>query len=512
MLASLASCKKEDDGSGYTIKFDINENPDTLDPQMATERDSLTIISNIYSGLLRIDGNGKIVSSVAAEYEISDDGLEYMFYLRDDVYWKSGTFSAKCTAYDFAFAFERLISPQTKSPWATRFYCIKNARAINSAVEKNESLLGVKAVDERTLRIELEYSYPFFAELLTTPAAAPCNEEFFISAEGRYGLSKETVVSNGAFYLYKWNFDKYSDDDNNFILRRFAENDNNGFVKPYGLNIFIGEKDIIDNFAAGSNHALILNDGRQAKKIESSGGNCRQFDCVSWGIVFNKNSEIYDVSLKKSLAFSINRSDFPQNDEETIATRLLPPEMSNKELNAQNGGADYNAMFKQAIEKLGKKSISNIVVLAENGDNTAQLFSFISQQWQSKLGLYLGVKFVSHEEMLRRIATGDYDIALTSFSPDYDSPSSILRKFTSEQNLGASNPLFNAVVTLAEKEKTAEKQEKLYEKAELMLLDDADYIPVAFQSTYFVYNNHIKNLNYNPYTGTIDFSEALYIK
>ena len=89
---------------------------------------------------------------------------------------------------------------------------------------KRESL-GVTVIDDYTLKVSMEYSYPEF--VLQTPNAVymPCNEEFFLSTNGHYGLDDDYIISNGPFIIPVMAFSGYScpsrNRDSLFLLFRF---------------------------------------------------------------------------------------------------------------------------------------------------------------------------------------------------------------------------------------------------------------------------------------------------
>ena len=88
MMSVLVSCGSDsNDGSGEMFDASLYKNPQSLDPQIACDVSSRTVISNMFSGLLALDSEGAIVNDNAESYEISDDGLTYRFRLRRDNYW-----------------------------------------------------------------------------------------------------------------------------------------------------------------------------------------------------------------------------------------------------------------------------------------------------------------------------------------------------------------------------------------------------------------------------------------
>ena len=128
-----------------------------------------------------IDGSGMIVNGTAQSYTVSSDGLTYTFKLREGLCWQglSSSETVSLTAYDYEYAFRRIYDPQTHSPHTERFSDIKNSMAVYGGA-MSSSQLGVKAVDELTLEITLEYPDCEFLKLMAHPAASPCNEQLFL--------------------------------------------------------------------------------------------------------------------------------------------------------------------------------------------------------------------------------------------------------------------------------------------------------------------------------------------
>src|SRR5690606_33000167 len=83
--------------------------------------------------------------------------------------WSNGT---PLTAHDFEFAWKRTLAPTHPGDFTYHMYVIKGAQ---EAKEGKASLsdVGVKAIDDYTLKVELENPTPFFAELLVLPTFLP---------------------------------------------------------------------------------------------------------------------------------------------------------------------------------------------------------------------------------------------------------------------------------------------------------------------------------------------------
>ncbi|MBO5726363.1 MAG: peptide ABC transporter substrate-binding protein, partial [Clostridia bacterium] len=193
LIFSLCGCSGSD--SSAIIYYGAINCPKTLDPQTASSFIELMIVRNIYDGLLREDTNGEIKLGLAESYTY--DNLTYTFKLKDDAIWSNGD---KITANDFVFAMRRAVDPNTESPNVQLLYSIKNAERINKSGASLTSL-GVTAVNDYTLKIQLEKADPDFLYVLTTAICMPCNQKFIEASVGKYGMSLDTTISNGSYKL-----------------------------------------------------------------------------------------------------------------------------------------------------------------------------------------------------------------------------------------------------------------------------------------------------------------------
>ena len=147
-----------------------------------------------------MDKNGEAVPALAADTQISEDGLSYTFKIRDDAKWSNGD---PVTAQDFVFAWQRAVDPKVASEYA---YMLSDVGQIKNAAEiiagkKDKSELGVTAVDDKTLKVELNVQVPYFLGLMYFPTFYPVNQKFFESCGDTFATSPETTLSNGAFIL-----------------------------------------------------------------------------------------------------------------------------------------------------------------------------------------------------------------------------------------------------------------------------------------------------------------------
>ncbi|TCT12149.1 extracellular solute-binding protein (family 5) [Natranaerovirga pectinivora] len=174
----------------------------TMDINKATDAVSFQAMANVNEGLFMLGENDVLELAIATGYEVSEDGLTYIFDLRDDSVWSNGD---QVTAHDFVYSWRRLGNPNTGAQYAFMLETagIKNASAVmNGEVALEE--LGVRAIDEYTLEVTLETPVPYFLNMMAFPSFYPINEDFAEAMGDRFGTSVDTTLYNGPFVLSNW--------------------------------------------------------------------------------------------------------------------------------------------------------------------------------------------------------------------------------------------------------------------------------------------------------------------
>ena len=220
----------------------------TLDVQKASWMQDLRVIRLLFEGLVRnnvLDRDYTIQPAAAERWEISDDGLVYTFHLRDDACWNVRGEAVPLTAHDFVFSWRRAILPDTGSDYAGQFHLIRGARefaewraaqldqiealpagparrdraaALWALTERTfDQMVGLRALDDRTLRVELERPTAYFLDLCAFavfyPVYPPLVRQYDRPdpASGRLDQQQGwtmagVLVGNGPFTLESWRF------------------------------------------------------------------------------------------------------------------------------------------------------------------------------------------------------------------------------------------------------------------------------------------------------------------
>ena len=175
------------------------EDPRTLDPTVAWDSVSKGVIDQIFSGLVELSPEMGVVPDVARSWEVLDGGRKYVFHLRDDARWSDG---GQVTAGDFEYAWKQVLDPATRSRNASLLYDITGAGAFHRG-EGGVGGLGVQALDEVTLVVELEGPTGHFLHLLAYTITYPVPRHV-VEVHGEAWTEVGKIVTNGPFRLEAW--------------------------------------------------------------------------------------------------------------------------------------------------------------------------------------------------------------------------------------------------------------------------------------------------------------------
>lgn len=514
----LTACGDED-GSGYIFKYTLLSDPENLDPQMATDLSSLNVIGNMFMGLLVQNASGGFDEAACESYTVSEDGLVYEFKIRQGIMWQSvSDFTAEMTAHDFVFAFRRLLDPETTSPHAKDFYCIGNAYAVNLFGAPVETL-GVTAVSDYELRIELAYANANFLYLLTTTPAYPCNEEFFYMTKGKYGLKADAIASNGAFYLTSWLFDPYGK-DNYLIMRRNISYNDYKTVYPYSINYFIArnnEEKKLNDFTEGDTDVIDYS-GTDSKLLEEY--KYESFETTSIGLVFNLENEYMNIpEVRQALSLSLDDKRLDSLPKALrIAGGIIPSEISvlNKkfrELCAEPISEEYNLSLSQllwnsSLTQKEKSSLDGTTIIVPESFEYYDVINEITAQWQESLNFFCGVEVLNEREYNLRIKEGKYLIALTEIKPTANHPSLCFDKFVNNGMFDFDITELDQIMGESSREASLSNCVKFYSQAEKLLVENDYYLPLFYQSEYLLYEDDKQDISFNPFSLRLFFENA----
>ncbi|MGN0638060.1 MAG: ABC transporter substrate-binding protein [Huintestinicola sp.] len=517
-LLSLCACGGEDDGADGEFYAVISDNPQNLDPQMAVDRQSMFVIRNTYALLMDTDGDGRLINGAAKSYSVSEDGLTYTFELRDGLFWfgMNGKGGVPLTAYDYEYAFRRIFDAGTHSPYAELFSCIKNSRAVYGGA-KSASELGVRAQDDHTLVIELETPDCDFLKLMAHTAAAPCNEEIFLSTRGRYGLSAADTYSCGAFYISDWNYDPYWT-DNHITLERINCNSSEGYMTyPQLVNIII-----TDERANTEKSKNFQTDAYAARTIlEYDKNTARDYDikeyvCGTACLFLNSDIEPFsDIEVRKAFFSAVDKTGITAelSEDSVLAWDIIPEAVtvankSFRELFPQSERAVKGSasVWKKMVSEHNEIDFNSSVLLASDALSSQSMPYAIVSDLEERLELYCSPVFKNETDFRKSLQSGEETFYIDTITGDINLAEDFLESVY--EACGFEDK--EAEEYIARMQRCADLNEKkdIIKKAEDCIIDNAYALPLSYEKKYLLYLTDSRDIYFDPYTETMFFKYA----
>lgn len=505
----LSGCA--DKTAGQVFRLDILSEPVSLDPQIATSDDQALILLNTMEGLLKMDECQKPVPAAAESYTVSPDERTYTFTLRKGMLWSDG--ETPVTAYDFTFAFRRLLDPKTQSPTAANFTCIRGGAAALSG-EGSVQSVGVAAQDAYTLIFTLESPNPSFLSLLTTPAALPCNEDFFLASRGKYGVSDEFMLFNGPFFIHSWV-------EGNYIHMRknhsyYAEES----VIPAAFRLYIKDSYDLARLLDGAVDATAVSFSDLEKLDETY--QTVQFSNILWSVLPNlERPALANLSIRQALSASVDRQALSAHlgENQHPAAMPVPPAVTlgGESYRSQTADAPRSAqpgytaaeLFQIGLKELALEGAPSLTLLCPDRDGIPLLLSHLQRQWRDALGVFINIEPVDAQTFSQRLAGRDYDLVFCPVTASYDSPEAVLSQLCGEGSLtGWQSGEMAEFLAQAKSASTTAGVLSSYRQAEQTLLQNGIVLPLFYETSYYAAAPSVTGLRFSPFGCRVYFLEG----
>ncbi|GMA46555.1 periplasmic substrate-binding component of an ABC superfamily oligopeptide transporter [Tetragenococcus muriaticus PMC-11-5] len=195
---NTADSEQEDGSNEKVFNLSVVQEMPSADLSLATDTISFTALNNVYEGIYRLDENNEPQPAGTAEMaDVSEDGLTYNITLREDAKWSNGE---PVTADDYVYGWQRTVDPETAAEYAYLYGYVENGNDIIEG-EKDPSELGITAVNDHELEVNLDTPTPFFDNLLAFPSFFPQPQEVVEEKGDTYAETSDDSIYNGPFSL-----------------------------------------------------------------------------------------------------------------------------------------------------------------------------------------------------------------------------------------------------------------------------------------------------------------------
>lgn len=414
------------DTTGYLIAA-LNADIQTADVQKTSK--DYEVPFNIFDRLVDVevdaDGNSKIVPSLAENWDISDDGLEYTFHLRQGVKFHNGN---DFTAEDVAYTFHRMLT--VEGGVNTEFIDqIKGADELLAG--ETDTLEGVEVVDDYTIKVTLKEPFAGFLASISSPGVSIYDSEATEAAGDQFGMDPAVTVGTGPFEFSSWSF------NNQLVLTR-NEDYWKGASKLPGVVIKIipdtetqsmmfesGELDILDlDYAADSVDRFTETYPDQIVQGPRVG-------IVYFTMNFNKEP-FQDVRVRKAVQMSIDRQailDALYGGRGQVEQGIFPHGLIGFNPDQEEIKYDPEAA-KALLAEAGYADGFDMEIAADSSasDTMTMALEIVSDQL-AEVGIRAEIKNYDESTWLETRKSGELGSFMSTWSADYNDPDNFIYTF-----------------------------------------------------------------------------------
>lgn len=493
-----------------TLRYPITSEPTTLDP--ATVRDGTTIdlLQQIYEGLVRWDTSNQLVSGMAADWNVSADGLTYTFHIRRGVKFPNGR---EVTAQDFKYTFDRTCDPATKSPTADDYLSdIVGAKDRIHGKAGVTEVVGVRVVDTYTLEIKITSFKPYWLGNMAQPVGYVVCKEAIEANCGRIDGIK-SALGTGPFTLasYKPNYNiilaanpLFHDGKPklDFIVRPVLL-DANARLNKYEA----GELDYVE---------IAPRDLDKVNATPTLKADLKSYPRAStWYIGMNEaapDSPFTKKEIRQAFAMAIDKRqvlrigmknmadmadgivpNMPGTYQSTATSLPFNPEKARQLLAAAGypGGKGFPSITFSFRQDYPQVQDTATVIASQLKNNLGVDVQLKPMEWgayldanehktQSLFHMRWGADYLDPQNFLSILLHTSKKVNGTEDHP--------------ENNTGYNNPEFDKLCDQADVEHNPKTRMDLYHKAEQIAVDDAPWVPLYFQRDLELDKPGVKNL------------------
>ena len=512
--------------------------PRTLDPALVSWTDEFRIGRALFEGLTRLnDQHFRPEPGVAERWDVSADGQTYVFHLRPEARWSNND---PVRAGDFVFAWRRVLNPAVASEYFYQLYPIKNAKRYYESHGDDDpsndlpfEAVGVRAVDERTLRVELAYPCPYFLNLAAFLTLAPVHRptlERWAYRDGQVLPTKHlwtrpgNIVCNGAFVIEQWQFKRrirlrknpHYWDAGNIHLQTIAALP----IEDVNTALLAYETGAVDMISTASPMAA-----RALYALKQAGGRddfhtCRYF--ATYFYRFNcKRPPLDDVRVRQALSLTIDRegicnrilgfgqqpafcyvpagsvTGMVQHDATGKAHRYRPASGLGQDMTP----SERVALARRRLAEAGfpnGRGLRPLELLYNRMESHHLIAQALANRWHDELGIQVDLTQLERNVFSPRVESLDYDIARGGWIGDYMDPMTFLDMYVTDgghNQTGFAHPQYDRLIQAATQEPHPGKRFDVLHQAETLLVgEQLPIAPIYEYVAYFLLNPRIEGI------------------
>lgn len=475
-----------------TIKGDLagvvlrlaTEAPVSFDPGLIDDDVSTFLVSQLFEGLVRVGQEQNVLPAAASRWEMLDGGRRYIFHIRDNAQWNDGR---PLTAHDFVFAWTRNLHQETHSPSAQLLYILEQARAYAEGKITDKKAVGVAALDNKTLAVQLERPTAYLPFLMAHTVAFPLPAHSMMDTTDKWA-NPQRLVCNGPYQIEKV-------DTNGLRLSK-----NQRYVGQFSGNVETVECIFLDEYesvlrAYAQNQLDMVNLIHADPDTIARAGSLFGDELMSiprWStfyLCFRCDKPPFDdARVRQALAYALNREQLAiegfQSQRKAATGGFVPPGMPGHSPGialAYDPEQGRRLLAQAGFEN--ERDFPSVEWAASPGGE--RVISFIQAAWKQNLNLDIGPLGMNWESFMDKLSHDPAQLTILGWGADIPDPVNMLRAtFHSRDGFNIPhwhNERFDALTDEAERVLDQEQRMRLYAQADRILVaEDTAVLPLSY--------------------------------
>jgi len=479
--------------AAQTLRVAVVE-PTTLDPSQCPDIDSTTVVGQLFSALVQFTPEQDVVPDAARSWEIADGGRTYVFHLREGMQWSDGR---PVTAGDFLFGFQQTVAGAKQTGADVQWSDIRGVRAYLQNQLSDWAEVGVRALDDATLVIELEEPTSYILQLLTWLYASPRHA---VEKHGESWTEPAKIVTNGPFRL------QARQPGTLLVLER-----NPSYHGRFTGNVQRVEAHILSGGATGHLEAyehggldtadIVLEAPTELERVRQQYAGEYVSAPDLWGLWMGfdlTRPPFHDPRVRRAFALALDREAMARQTGSYAMPAtggVVPPGMPGhspgialpynpeaaRELLAQAGyGAGAGLPFPRV--ELWYPSRPAVAAPVE----------YLIKQWQQDLGVEICAEAVEWVPYLDRLARSLPHVWAICWRADYPDPDNFLRVGLSLYRGGWPRQPYEELLETARHITDQSERMRLYRQADRMVVEEALVLPLTYGNAHYLVKPWVK--------------------
>ncbi|MCL4508807.1 MAG: peptide ABC transporter substrate-binding protein [Chloroflexi bacterium] len=505
--------------AGATLQLPLASPPSSLDPAQLAGGDTSTLLHAIFSGLMRYNGSGALVTDLAKSYTVTNSGTAYTFELHHSAHFHNGD---PVTAQSVLYAINRSCDPHTGVPGIGDYLDVIQGVAERLAGHA-QTVSGVQAEGKFTVVFHLTHPDGAFLAKLTMPATFPLDEQTVTHGGNSWWQHPN---GTGPYRLVTW------DPQKTVVLERYQH--------FYGPKPAYETVDLLSASAVGNVGQAFTQGRLDLLPLAATPAETAAFFSPSSTAVSNSVRALlhyYDFATLQYLAFNLHAPPFSDIaarravdlgiDRSALVTTalggdgwpasgILPPEIPGAY--AQTDPPPANLQLAQQVWRQSRYASqegtitlesSEILAPGQPGPVTVALANDLHQisNWN------VSIVLVSGNTLNQSLQDGSFtgSVALQGWQADYLDPQDFLdllfRTGKSNNLTHFSDPTVNDLLGQADQAAASQQRLALYRQVETVLLRQLPIVPLYFDREFVLRSPSVQSLPLLP-EGGFDLRDA----